>query len=57
LLLTRAVSWFSASQSCSNVGGNLVLYKSHDEQLLVERYFGRTKWVSSFGWGGVGLAG
>jgi hypothetical protein len=47
MLRTSALGYVGASQACINAGGNLVLYKSFDEQLLVERYLGRTKWVAA----------
>ena len=43
MLRTSAAGYVFASQACLDVGGNLVLYKSFDEQLLVERYFSRTR--------------
>ena len=43
MLRTAAAGYVLASQTCLDIGGSLVLYKSFDEQLLVERYFGRTR--------------
>lgn len=43
LLRTTSASFLSANQYCTNVGGSLVMPKSMDEQMLMERYFGRTR--------------
>jgi hypothetical protein len=50
MLRTSSAGYISASQACINIGGALVMYKDLDEQLLVERYFSRTRWVCWGGW-------
>jgi hypothetical protein len=45
MLRTSSAGYTTASQACINIGGVLVMFKDIDEQLLVERYFRRTRWA------------
>ena len=46
LLRTTSATFLSANQYCLNAGGSLAMPKTLDEQLMIERYFGRTRWVT-----------
>ncbi len=46
LLRTTSATFLTANQMCLNAGGSLAMPKSLDEQLMIERYFGRTRWVA-----------